>query len=110
LSKTLKEATWRLILPEIRNIVKEEIASAVAPVNVRIDEMDKRLTGRIEEMDKRLTGRIEEMDKRLTGRIEEMDKRISTEIRDLRESVNVLQRVAVLEAQVRELRKQQQDS
>ena len=134
LSKALKEAGWRLVLPEIRNIVKEEISSALAPVqvelkvvNLRIDEMDKRLTGKIEETSERLTSKVDEMDKRLTGKIEEtserltskvdemdkrlsnqileMDKRLSSQMNDLRESVNVAQRIAVLEAQVKELRK-----
>jgi len=123
MSKALKEAGWRLVLPEIRNIVKEEVSSALAPVhvelkaiNVRIDEMDKRLTGKIEEtnerltskvdeMDKRLGTEIREMDKRLSNQILEMDKRLSSQINDLRESVNVAQRIAVLEAQVKELRK-----
>lgn len=84
MSKTLKEAGWRLIPPEIRAIVKEEIAAGTAPITVRIDEMDNRLTNKVEELDRRLTG----------------------EIRDLRESVNVMQRIAVLEAQVKELRKE----
>ena len=111
------------MLPEIRNIVKEEISSALAPVqvelkavNLRIDEMDKRLTGKIEETSERLTSKVVEMDKRiateiremvkrLSNQILEMDKRLSSQMNDLRESVNVAQRIAVLEAQVKELRK-----
>lgn len=106
MSKTLKEAGWRLIPPEIRAIVKEEIAAGTAPITVRIDEMDKRLTTKIDKVDKRLTAKIDEMDNRLTNKVEELDRRLTGEIRDLRESVNVMQRIAVLEAQVKELRKE----
>jgi hypothetical protein len=87
----LKEAGWRLILPEIRNIVKEEISAALAPVQVELKSVNLR---------------IDEMDKRLSNQILEMDKRLSSQMSDLRESVNVAQRIAVLEAQVKELRKE----
>ena len=96
-----QEAGWRLVLPEIRNIVKEEISSALAPVQVEL----KVVNLRIDEMDKRLGTEIREMDKRLSNQIMEMDKRLSSQMNDLRESVNVAQRIAVLEAQVKELRK-----
>ena len=45
--------------------LKEYVTQEIGKVNIRIEEMDKRLTGKIEEMDKRLTGEIDSMDKRL---------------------------------------------
>ena len=56
--------------------IKEYISQEVNTLNVKIDEMDKRLTGEIKGMDKRLTGEISNMDKRLTGEISNMDKRL----------------------------------
>ena len=74
-------------LEQIRSIVKEEVAASekrmkeyvsqeIGTINVKIEEMDKRLTGKINELDKRLTGKIEEMDKRLTNEIRGLDKRL----------------------------------
>ena len=74
-------------LEQIRSIVKEEgaasekrmkeyVSQEIGTVNVKIEEMDKRLTGKIEEMDKRLTGKINELDKRLTSEIRGLDKRL----------------------------------
>lgn len=63
-------------LEQIRSIVKEEVAASekrmkeyvsqeIGTVNVKIEEMDKRLTGKINELDKRLTSEIRGLDKRL---------------------------------------------
>jgi hypothetical protein len=105
LAKAGKEIIKRLTAPEIREIVREELHAAIKPLEVKIEEMDKRLTGHIEEMDKRLTGHIEEMDKRITGQIEEMEKRLSGEIGSLRNELQYATKVAVLEAKLTELEK-----
>jgi hypothetical protein len=83
MSKALKEAGWRLILPEIRAIVKEEIAAATAPINVRIDEMDKRLSDKIDSLRNELKSDIS----RLDSKVEDLDKRLE-----------IVQRLSVLEA------------
>lgn len=111
-----KEIIKRLTAPDIRGIVREELSAAIRPLEVKIGEMDKRLTsqiqetdkrltGQIQEMDKRLTGEIREMDERLTGQIREMDKRLSGEIGSLRNELQYAPKVAVLEAKVAELEK-----
>ncbi len=75
-------------IEKIRSIVKEEgtasetrmkeyISQEIAKVNIKIEEMDKRLTGEIETLGERLTGKIEEMDKRLTGKIETLGERLN---------------------------------
>lgn len=38
-----KEIIRRLTAPELREIVREELANALQPVNVRLGEMEKRL-------------------------------------------------------------------
>ena len=94
MAKAGKEIIKRLTAPEIREIVREELHAAIKPLEVKIEEMDKRLTGHIEEMDKRITGQIEEMDKRLSG-----------EIGSLRNELQYATKVAVLEAKLTELEK-----
>ena len=65
----------RSFAPSSKNL-KEYVNQEIGKVNIKIEEMDKRLTGKIEEMDKQLIGKIEEMDKQLTGEIRIMDKRL----------------------------------
>jgi hypothetical protein len=38
-----REIIRRLTAPELREIVREELANALQPVNVRLGEMEKRL-------------------------------------------------------------------
>jgi hypothetical protein len=53
-----KEIIRRLRAPELREIVREELSTALKPLAVKIDEMDKRLTAKIDELDKRLVSEI----------------------------------------------------
>lgn len=80
------------LLPEINDIKVQlaEIRGDIKSVNTRVDSLGTR---------------IEEMDKRLTGEIRSLDTRLSGEIQGLKESMNVLQRVAILEAKQREFEK-----
>jgi hypothetical protein len=94
MAKASKELIKRLTAPEIREIVREEISAAVKPLEVKIEEMDKRLTGEIKELDRRITGEIKELDRRITG-----------EIASLRNELQYAPKVAVLEAKVTELEK-----
>lgn len=57
MSKALKEAGWRLILPEIRQIVKEELQSAMGEINARFEVVNTK----IGELDKRLGSTREEL-------------------------------------------------
>jgi hypothetical protein len=83
MAKASKELVKRLTAPEIREIVREEISAAVRPLEIKIEEMDKRLTGEIKELDRRITG----------------------EIASLRNELQYAPKVAVLEAKVTELEK-----
>jgi hypothetical protein len=42
-----EELIKRLTAPEIREIVREELHAAIKPLEVKIEEMDKRVTGEI---------------------------------------------------------------
>jgi hypothetical protein len=89
-----KEIVKRLTVPEIREIVREELSAAIRPLEIKIEEMDKRLTRQVEDVDKRLTGQMDEMGKRLAG-----------EIASLRNELQYAPKVAVLEAKVTEIQK-----
>ena len=127
MAKVGKEVLKRLTAPELREIVREELTTALQPLTIKIEEMDKRiqnqiseldkrltakidevdkrLTAKIDEVDKRLTAKIDEADKRITAKIDEMDKRITSEISMLRAELQYAPRVAVLEAKLSELEK-----
>ncbi len=83
MTKAGKELIKRLTAPEIREIVREEISAAVRPLEVKIEEMDKRLT----------------------SEIKELDRRVTDEIASLRNELQYAPKVAVLEAKVIELEK-----
>jgi len=89
-----KEIIRRLTAPELREIVREEMANALQPVNVRLGEVEKRFDSR-----------VDEIDKRLTGKIDEMDKRLASEISMLRSELQYAQRVSVLETRLSEIEK-----
>ena len=122
MAKVGKEVLKRLTAPELREIVREELTTALQPLTIKIEEMDKRiqnqisevdrrltakidevdkrLTAKIDDVDKRLTAKIDEADKRMTAKIDEMDKRIMSEISMLRAELQYAPRVAVLEAKL----------
>jgi hypothetical protein len=43
MARAKREIIRRLTAPELREIVREELANALQPVNVRLGEMEKRL-------------------------------------------------------------------
>jgi hypothetical protein len=47
LAKAGKEIIKRLTAPQIREIVREELSAAIRPLEIKIEEMDKRLAGEI---------------------------------------------------------------
>ncbi|MBA3391081.1 MAG: hypothetical protein H0T89_00470 [Deltaproteobacteria bacterium] len=51
---------------EITISILREIRDAIVVTNVRIDNLDKNLSGRIDSLDKNLSGRIDETNARLT--------------------------------------------
>jgi hypothetical protein len=47
MARASKELIKRLTAPEIREIVRDEISAAVKPLEVKIEEMDRRITSEI---------------------------------------------------------------
>jgi chromosome segregation ATPase len=89
-----KAPSWltRILLPEIAEIRGElkSLNSRIDSTNVKIDEMDKRVISKIDDLDKRLS----ENDRRLSEKFDDLDKRL-----------DMAQRLAVVEAKLREREK-----
>ncbi|MEM3081289.1 MAG: hypothetical protein QXQ70_09085 [Candidatus Caldarchaeum sp.] len=94
MAKAGREIIKGLTAPELGEIVREELNTALQPLTVKIDY---EITG--------LKNKIEEMDKRLTTKIDELDKRLTSEISLLRSELQYAPRVAVLEAKLAEIEK-----
>ena len=77
----------RVLLPQIGDVKAE-----IKVVNARIDSLDQKLSSRIDNLDQKLSTKIEEVDKRFSFKIDELDKRL-----------DVTQRLAVVEEQVKEI-------
>ena len=65
--KEVKESEQRL---------KEDISHEIAKVYIKIEAMDRRLTGEIKALDSRLTGEIKALDSRQTSNFETLGKRL----------------------------------
>jgi len=75
----------RILVPEL-----VEIKGELKNINTRIDAVSTR----IEELDKRLSAKIDHIDEKLSNKIEDLDKRL-----------DIVQRLSVLEAKVKEKQK-----
>ncbi|MEM2530413.1 MAG: hypothetical protein QXL32_04750 [Candidatus Bathyarchaeia archaeon] len=101
----------RVLLPEIRSIIKEEVASEVKGLNEKIDLLRNELLSEIRRVDERLGAEIKRVDERLgseIGRVEAevkgMDGKLSAKLEGLEKALPLASRLAVLEAEVKELR------
>jgi polyhydroxyalkanoate synthesis regulator phasin len=75
MAKAGKEFIKRLTAPEIREIVREELHAAIKPLEVKIEEMDKRLSGEIGSLRNELqyATKVAVLEARLT----ELEKRVA---------------------------------
>ncbi len=98
------------LLPEI-NDIKVQLADMrgdVKSLTARVDATNERIDSLRNELKSDISGvssKVDEMDKRLSSEIREMDKRLTSEIQGVKDSINIIQRVAVLEAKQREFEK-----
>ena len=90
LSKTADAAkggvrAW--LMPELNDIKVSlaEIRGEIKTTNERIES---------------LNSKMESTDRRITSQIQEMDKRLTAEIQGVKDSLNILQRLSVLETKV----------
>jgi len=77
MAKAEREIIKRLTAPEIREIVREEVSAAIKPLEVKIEEIGKRLAGEIASLRNELQyaprvavleAKVTELEKRLAAR------------------------------------------
>ena len=61
-------------------VTKLDLERAVAEIELKIAQLDHKLTSAIQELDHRLTGEIRALDHKLTGEIERVDHKLTGEI------------------------------
>lgn len=131
MSGPIRQAAWRLILPEIRKIVKEEIAdqlgsfrgevqgefksvqgefktiqgefTAVHSEIRRLDEKIESVDEKIDLVKGQLTEKVESVRTELTTRIESVRNELGAKIDGLDKRMDLVQQVAVLRSKVGEL-------
>ncbi|MYD65775.1 MAG: hypothetical protein F4X26_07345 [Chloroflexi bacterium] len=59
---------------------KLDLERAVAEIELKVAQLDHKLTSEIRQLDHRLTGEIERLDHKLTGEIERVDHKLAGEI------------------------------
>jgi hypothetical protein len=102
--KPLKEAAWRPILPEIRQIVKEEIHSAMGQINAKFEAVNRKIDSTREELilkNESLNMKLDSLRNELKSNIES----VHFSVRELDKRMDVVQRLAVIEAKLREQEK-----
>ncbi|GBC70407.1 hypothetical protein HRbin02_00174 [Candidatus Calditenuaceae archaeon HR02] len=86
-----KVPSWvaRVLLPEIRSIIREEISSEVKRLEDRIGSIDEK---------------IDLVRNELLAEIRRVDEKLITKIESIERSIPLASRLAVLEAEVKELK------
>jgi len=96
----------KLLIPmlesRIRGIVKEEIGILERIIEAKFQSVDRRFES-IEERFKSIDARFESVN----ARIDSLEKHVNARFDGLEKRIDVIQRLAVLEAQVKELRERQ---
>jgi hypothetical protein len=85
----------RVLLPQI-----SELKGEVKVLSTRIDAMDERLSSRIDSLDEKLSSRMDGLDTKM----DLVDKKLSSKIDELDKRFDMTQRLAVVEAQLKDLR------
>jgi peptidoglycan hydrolase CwlO-like protein len=95
-----KVPSWisRILLPEIRAIVKEEISNQLKPIDAKISALDSK----VEERTKALDAKIEEKTKSLEAKISALDSKVEEKTKAL--DAKVEERTKALEVEISSLR------
>jgi len=109
-----KVPSWisRILLPEIRAIVKEEISSQLKPIDAKISALDSK----VEERTNSLESKISALDSKVEERTKALDMKIEVEISSLRNEMVArfdsiekrlpfIERMALMEARIEKLEK-----
>ena len=98
-----KVPSWisRILLPEIRAIVKEEISSQLKPIEAKISALDSK----VEERTKALDMKIEERSKALEKEIMSLRSEMNARFDSIEKRLPLIERIALLEARMEKLEK-----
>jgi chromosome segregation ATPase len=124
-----KIPTWisRFLLPEIRNIVKEEISNQLKPIDAKISALDSKIEERTKALDMKIDEKTKALEKEIISLRNEMNEKakaldskisaLEAEISSLRNEMNarfdsiekrlpLIERIALLEARMEKIEKQ----
>ena len=112
-----KIPTWisRFLLPEIRNIVKEEISNQLKPIDAKISALDSKIEERTKALDSKISS-LEAEISALRNEMNEKAKSLEDKISSLRNEMNarfdsiekrlpLIERIALLEARMEKIEK-----
>ena len=83
MSGTVKGAAWRLVLPEIRKIVKEELDSQLRPVHSEITRLDEKMESVRNELKAdvaRVDAKVDSHHRELSAEMDSVRKELSAQI------------------------------
>jgi len=91
-----KVPSWisRILLPEIRAIVKEEISSQLKPIEAKISALDSKVEERTKALDAKIEVEISSLRNEMVARFDSIEKRLP-----------FIERMALMEARIEKLEK-----
>jgi septal ring factor EnvC (AmiA/AmiB activator) len=99
-----KIPTWisRILLPEIRNIVKEEISNQLKPIETKISALDEKIEERTKALDMKIEERTKALEKEIISLRNEMNARFDS----IEKRLPLIERIALMEARIEKIEKQ----
>jgi len=96
-----KIPTWisRFLLPEIRNIVKEEISNQLKPIEAKISALDSKIEERTKALDMKIEERTKALEKEIISLRNEMNARFDS----IEKRLPLIERLALLEARMEKI-------
>jgi len=96
-----KVPTWisRILLPEIRNIVKEEISNQLKPIETKISALDEKIEERTKALDMKIEERTKALEKEIISLRNEMNARFDS----IEKRLPLIERIALLEARMEKI-------
>jgi len=96
-----KIPTWisRFLLPEIRNIVKEEISNQLKPIETKISALDMKIDERTKALDMKIEERTKALEKEIISLRNEMNARFDS----IEKRLPLIERIALLEARIEKI-------
>jgi chromosome segregation ATPase len=98
-----KVPSWisRILLPEIRVIVKEEISNQLKPLEAKISALDEKIDERTRALDMKIEERTKALEKEVMSLRNEMNARFDS----IEKRLPLIERIALLEARIEKIEK-----